>query len=209
MTELNKILDAIKAKPIVPVLTIHDIDHAVPIADAFSEAGIDTLEITFRSEHGAAAIEKIKTERSDIIVGAGTVINSQNCETAINCGSDFIVTPGTTEELLNILSNLPIPAFPGISTVSEAMNALEKGFTYQKLFPAGIVGGPGFLKSINAPLPQVNFMPSGGVSQNNVADYLSLNNVFCVCGTWMMNKEMIDQENWADLTDYIKLQTTS
>ena len=209
MTELNKILDAIKAKPIVPVLTIHDIDHAVPIADAFSEAGIDTLEITFRSEHGAAAIEKIKTERSDIIVGAGTVINSQNCETAINCGSDFIVTPGATEELLNILSNLPIPAFPGISTVSEAMNALEKGFTYQKLFPAGIVGGPGFLKSINAPLPQVNFMPSGGVSQNNAADYLSLNNVFCVCGTWMMNKERIDQENWAGLTDYIKQQTTS
>ena len=208
MTVLNKILYAIKAKPIVPVLTIHDINHAVPLADAFAEAEIDTLEITFRSEQGAAAIEKIKTERPDIIVGAGTVINSQNCQTAINCGSDFIVTPGATEELLTILSNLSIPAIPGISTVSEAMNALEKGFGYQKLFPAGIAGGPGFLKSINAPLPQVNFMPSGGISQNNAGDYLSLNNVFCVCGTWMVDKEMIKQENWADLTDYIKQQTT-
>ena len=204
MTELNKILDAIKTKPIVPVLTIYNLDHAVPLADAFAAAYINTLEITFRSEYAAAAIEKIKAERPEMIVGAGTVINAQNCQTAIDCGSDFVVTPGITKELLTALSNMPIPAIPGITSVSEAMVTLEKGFTYQKLFPADIAGGPSFLKSIHAPLPQINFMPSGGISQKNVSDYLSLNNVFCVCGTWMVDKEMVAQESWGQLANYIK-----
>ncbi|MEC7092421.1 MAG: keto-deoxy-phosphogluconate aldolase, partial [Pseudomonadota bacterium] len=154
MTEINKILDAIKDKPIVPVLTIYNLDHAVPLADAFAEAEINTLEITFRSEHAATAIEKIKTERPEMIIGAGTVIDLQNCHTAIDCGSDFVVTPGITEELLTALSNMPITAIPGITSVSEAMDTFEKGFTYQKLFPASIAGGPSFLKSIFAPLPQ-------------------------------------------------------
>ena len=208
MTKLNKILDAIKAKPIVPVLTIYNLDHAVPLADAFAEAEINTLEITFRSEHAAKAIEKIKTERPEMIIGAGTVIDLQNCHTAIDCGSDFVVTPGITKELLTALSNIPIPAIPGITSVSEAMEILEKGFTYQKLFPASIAGGPSFLKSIYAPLPQINFMPSGGISQENVSDYLSLNNVFCVCGTWMVNKEMVAQESWGQLANYIKQHTS-
>ena len=208
MTELNKILDAIKDKPIVPVLTIYNLDHAVPIADAFAEAEINTLEITFRSEHAATAIEKIKTERPEMIIGAGTVIDSQNCHTAIDCGSDFVVTPGITEELLTALSNMPITAIPGITSVSEAMDTFEKGFTYQKLFPASIAGGPSFLKSIYAPLPQINFMPSGGISQKNASDYLSLNNVFCVCGTWMVNKEMVAQESWGQLANYIKQNTS-
>ena len=208
MTEINKILDAIKDKPIVPVLTIYNLDHAVPLADAFAEAEINTLEITFRSEHAATAIEKIKTERPEMIIGAGTVIDPQNCHTAIDCGSDFVVTPGITEELLTALSNMPITAIPGITSVSEAMDTFEKGFTYQKLFPASIAGGPSFLKSIFAPLPQINFMPSGGISQKNASDYLSLNNVFCVCGTWMVNKEMVAQENWGQLTNYIKQHTS-
>lgn len=208
MTEINKILDAIKDKPIVPVLTIYNLDHAVPLADAFAEAEINTLEITFRSEHAATAIEKIKTERPEMIIGAGTVINLQNCHTAIDCGSDFVVTPGITEELLTALSNMPITAIPGITSVSEAMDTFEKGFTYQKLFPASIAGGPSFLKSIFAPLPQINFMPSGGISQKNASDYLSLNNVFCVCGTWMVNKEMVAQESWGQLANYIKQHTS-
>ena len=208
MTELSKILDAIKAKPIVPVLTIYNPDHAIPLADAFAEADIDTLEITFRSEHAAKAIEKIKTERPEMIIGAGTVIDRQNCHIAIDCGSDFVVTPGITKELLTALSNIPIPAIPGITSVSEAMEILEKGFTYQKLFPASIAGGPSFLKSIYAPLPQINFMPSGGISQKNASDYLSLNNVFCVCGTWMVNKEMVAQESWGQLANYIKQHTS-
>ena len=208
MTEINKILDAIKDKPIVPVLTIYNLDHAVPLADAFAEAEINTLEITFRSEHAATAIEKIKTERPEMIIGAGTVIDLQNCHTAIDCGSDFVVTPGITEELLKALSNMPITAIPGITSVSEAMDTFEKGFTYQKLFPASIAGGPSFLKSIFAPLPQINFMPSGGISQKNASDYLSLNNVFCVCGTWMVNKEMVAQESWGQLANYIKQHTS-
>ncbi|MEC7475733.1 MAG: bifunctional 4-hydroxy-2-oxoglutarate aldolase/2-dehydro-3-deoxy-phosphogluconate aldolase [Pseudomonadota bacterium] len=208
MTEINKILDAIKDKPIVPVLTIYNLDHAVPLADAFAEAEINTLELTFRSEHAATAIEKIKTERPEMIIGAGTVIDLQNCHTAIDCGSDFVVTPGITEELLTALSNMPITAIPGITSVSEAMDTFEKGFTYQKLFPASIAGGPSFLKSIFAPLPQINFMPSGGISQKNASDYLSLNNVFCVCGTWMVNKEMVAQESWGQLANYIKQHTS-
>ena len=208
MTALNKILDAIKAKPIVPVLTIYNLNHAVPLADAFAEADINTLEITFRSAHAAAAIEKIKTERPEMIIGAGTVISSQNCQTAIDCGSDFVVTPGITNELITALSNMPIPAIPGITSVGEAMVTLEKGFTHQKLFPASIAGGASFLKSIYAPLPQINFMPSGGISQKNASDYLCLNNVFCVCGTWMVDKEMVAQESWRQLANYIKQHTS-
>ncbi|MAL86314.1 MAG: keto-deoxy-phosphogluconate aldolase [Opitutae bacterium] len=208
MTALNKILDAIKVKPIVPVLTIYNLNHAVPLADAFAEADINTLEITFRSAHAAAAIEKIKTERPEMIIGAGTVISSQNCQTAIDCGSDFVVTPGITNELITALSNMPIPAIPGITSVGEAMETLEKGFTHQKLFPASIAGGTSFLKSIYAPLPQINLMPSGGISQKNASDYLCLNNVFCVCGTWMVNKEMVAKESWGQLANYIKQHTS-
>jgi 2-dehydro-3-deoxyphosphogluconate aldolase/(4S)-4-hydroxy-2-oxoglutarate aldolase len=204
MTELNKILDAVKTKPIIPVLTIYNLDHAVPLVDTFAKANINTLEITFRTELGALAIEKIKTERPEMIIGAGTVINEQDSQTAINCGSDFIVTPGITDNLLETLSQLSIPTIPGIASASEAMIALEKGFTHQKLFPASIIGGPDFLQAIYAPLPQISFMPSGGVSQKNAADYLSHNNVFCVCGTWMVDKEMVAQENWSELANYIK-----
>ena len=121
------------------------------------------MEITFRSEQAAAAIEKIKAERPEMIVGAGTVINAHNCQTAIDCGSDFVVTPGITKKLLTALSNMSIPAIPGVTSVSEAMETLENGFTHQKLFPSSIAGGQ-VLKSTRT-FPQINFMPSGGISQ--------------------------------------------
>ena len=163
MTEINKILDAIKDKPIVPVLTIYNLDHAVPLADAFAEAEINTLEITFRSEHAATAIEKIKTERPEMIIGAGTVIDYRIAIPLL-----IAVATLSSRQVLQrtfiVLSNMPITAIPGITSVSEAMDTFEKGFTYQKLFPPALQVVE-FLKSIFAPLPQINLMLSGGISQ--------------------------------------------
>ena len=183
--------------PVIPVIVIDDIDDAVPLAKALVNAGLKVLEITLRTDCGLAAISKIKNEVPDAIVGAGTVVTVDDLQQSIAAGSQFIVSPGTTAALVDAALEQSIPLLPGVVTPTEAMAMLSKGIRYMKFFPAQAAGGIPMLKSIAGPLPQIKFCPTGGVTADNASDFLALDNVLCVGGTWMLSKQDIAAKNWA------------
>ena len=134
-------------------------------------------------------------------VGAGTVINTDILEQALAAGADFIVTPAVSPQLLAALTKCNVPVLPGVSNTGDILMALEYGFEEQKLFPASLAGGTAFVSAVSSVFRAASFCPTGGVSEQNKMDYLSLNNVFAVGGTWIANKEWVAQENWQAITD--------
>lgn len=189
-----------RTAPVIPVMVIEDLSNAVPLAKALVAGGLTVLEITLRTEAGLAAISAIKAAVPEAIVGAGTVVNIQNLEAAIAAGSEFIVTPGTTPQLIDAAIASGVPLLPGINTPSEAMALLEKGITAMKFFPAEAAGGIPMLKSIAGPLPQITFCPTGGINIKNAVEYLALKNVACVGGSWMVPESLIAESNWEAIT---------
>ncbi len=186
--------------PVIPVMVINQLEQAVPLARALVAGGLKVLEITLRTPVALEAIRSIKAEVPDAIVGAGTIINTQTLQQALNAGAEFIVSPGVTDEMLEAALASGVPILPGVVTPSEVMRLLEKGITAMKFFPAEAAGGIPMLKSIGGPLPQVTFCPTGGVTPKNAPDYLALNNVACVGGSWMAPAELVDAGNWAEIT---------
>ena len=146
------------------------------------------------------AIRRIKAEVPDAIVGAGTIINTQTLQQALDAGAEFIVSPGVTDSLLDAALASGVPILPGVVTPSEVMRLLEKGITAMKFFPAEAAGGIPMLKSIGGPLPQVTFCPTGGVTPKNAPEYLALSNVACVGGSWMAPADLVDAGNWQEIT---------
>ena len=196
---MTAIKDIMNTSPVIPVMVINKLEHAVPLANALVEGGLKVLEITLRTPIALEAIKKIKAEVPDAIVGAGTVINLETLNQVIDAGSEFIVSPGVTDKLIDAALKSGIPILPGIATPSEVMNLLEKGITEMKFFPAEAAGGIPMVKSIGGPLPQVTFCPTGGVSPKNAADYLALKNVACVGGSWMAPASLVDAEDWDEI----------
>tara|TARA_R110002050_G_scaffold71891_3_gene154640 strand:+ start:25204 stop:25836 length:633 start_codon:yes stop_codon:yes gene_type:complete len=186
--------------PIVPVMVINNVEHAVPLAKALVKGGLKVLEITLRTPAALESIRRIKAEVPDAIVGAGTIINIETLNQAIDAGAQFIVSPGTTDKLIDAAIATGVPLLPGIANPSDAMRLLEKGITAMKFFPAEAAGGVPMLKSIGAPIPQITFCPTGGVSQKNVKEYYGLSNVACVGGSWMCAASLVDAENWDEIT---------
>jgi 2-dehydro-3-deoxyphosphogluconate aldolase/(4S)-4-hydroxy-2-oxoglutarate aldolase len=186
--------------PIVPVMVINNVEHAVPLAKALVKGGLKVLEITLRTPAALESIRRIKAEVPDAIVGAGTIINIETLNQAIEAGAQFIVSPGTTDKLIDAALATGVPLLPGIANPSDAMRLLEKGITAMKFFPAEAAGGVPMLKSIGAPIPQIMFCPTGGVSQKNVKEYYRLPNVACVGGSWMCAANLVDAENWDEIT---------
>ena len=186
--------------PIVPVMVINNVEHAVPLAKALVKGGLKVLEITLRTPAALESIRRIKAEVPDAIVGAGTIINIETLNQAIDAGAQFIVSPGTTDKLIDAAIATGVPLLPGIANPSDAMRLLEKGITAMKFFPAVAAGGVPILKSIGAPIPQITFCPTGGVSQKNVKEYYGLSNVACVGGSWMCAASLVDAENWDEIT---------
>jgi 2-dehydro-3-deoxyphosphogluconate aldolase/(4S)-4-hydroxy-2-oxoglutarate aldolase len=186
--------------PIVPVMVINNVEHAVPLAKALVKGGLKVLEITLRTPAALESIRRIKAEVPDAIVGAGTIINIETLNQAIEAGAQFIVSPGTTDKLIDAALATGVPLLPGIANPSDAMRLLEKGITAMKFFPAEAAGGIPMLKSIGAPIPQITFCPTGGVSQKNVKAYYDLPNVACVGGSWMCAANLVDAENWDEIT---------
>jgi len=184
---------------VIPVLVINKIEDAVPLATALVEGGLDVLEITLRTPGAIEAIGLIKQALPNAIVGSGTVINPSTLNDSLNAGVDFIVSPGTTAELLDEVHKTSAPLLPGASTPTEVMSLMAQGFDAMKFFPAEAAGGVSMLKSIGGPLPQVTFCPTGGINLSNAPQYLSLNNVACVGGTWMLDKKLIEQKNWSEI----------
>lgn len=186
--------------PLMPVMVINNADHAVPLAKALVKGGLKVLEITLRTDAALESIRRIKAEVPDAIVGAGTIINIDTLNAAIEAGAEFIVSPGTTDKMIDAAIATGVPLLPGVANPSDAMRLLEKGITEMKFFPAEAAGGVPMLKSIGAPIPQITFCPTGGISQKNVKDYFSLKNVACVGGSWMCAADLVDAENWDEIT---------
>jgi len=194
------IKEIMNSSPIVPVMVINNVEHAVPLAKALVAGGITTLEITLRTEAALESITRIKAEVPEATVGAGTIINIETLNKAIAAGAEFIVSPGTTDAMIDAAIATGVPLLPGIANPSDAMRLLEKGITEMKFFPAEAAGGIPMLKSIGAPIPQITFCPTGGVNQKNVKDYYKLPNVACVGGSWMCAANLVDAENWDEIT---------
>lgn len=182
--------------PVVPVVVIENLEDAVPLAKALYYGGLKALEITLRTPVAAEAVKLMKEAVPEAYVGTGTVIDKATFEASVAAGADFMVSPGVNDELLALAKETDIPFLPGAATPSEVMNLASHGFKFLKFFPAEAAGGAPMLKSIGGPLPQVKFCPTGGISLATAPKYLALNNVVCVGGTWMLDKELIANKDW-------------
>lgn len=189
------------AGPVVPVLVIKELEHAVPLAKALVAGGIKVLEITLRTPVALAAIEKIAKEVPEAIVGAGTVTNGEQLRQVTEAGAQFAISPGLTTDLLKAGKAGSIALIPGISSTSELMNGIDLGYTHFKFFPAEASGGVKAIKSISGPFPQVVFCPTGGISPSNYLDYLSLPNVKCAGGSWLAPDDAMAEGDWQRITD--------
>ncbi len=184
-----------KLAPIVPVLVIDDVTKARPLAEALVAGGLPALEVTLRTPVALEAItEMAKVEGGR--VGAGTLLTPADVAAAKAAGATFGVSPGATDALLTACEAHDLPTLPGAATATEAMKLLERGYRVQKFFPAEASGGAPALKAIGAPIPQVSFCPTGGVSPKNAMDYLSLSNVLCAGGSWVAPKDLVAAGDW-------------
>ncbi|MDR0436134.1 MAG: bifunctional 4-hydroxy-2-oxoglutarate aldolase/2-dehydro-3-deoxy-phosphogluconate aldolase [Propionibacteriaceae bacterium] len=192
---------------IIPVVALHDAADAVPLARALLAGGLPVIEVTFRTAAAAEAIRQMATVPG-VVVGAGTVIDAQQARLAAAAGARFLVSPGLLAEVAEQARTLGLTLFPGVSTGSEIMQALSLGLTGLKLFPAGIVGGPAAIKAFSGPFPQVGFIPTGGVNEANLADYLALPQVIAVGGTWMLPGDAVADKDWHRIVRLAKAAIT-
>jgi len=196
--------EVMQVSPIIPVLAIEDASKVLDIAKALQEGGVNIMEITLRTDAAYEAIAVVAKELPSMCVGAGTVVNLKQYKEVKKQGAQFIISPGVNESLLEYSKNSGITYIPGVSTASEIMLALEYGLYDLKLFPANIVGGVKALKAFSGPFSQVNFCPTGGVSLENLTEYIGLDNVACVGGTWFCAKELIDKGDYKTITALCK-----
>jgi 2-dehydro-3-deoxyphosphogluconate aldolase/(4S)-4-hydroxy-2-oxoglutarate aldolase len=183
--------------PVIPVLTIDDVAHAVPLAEALVAGGLAVLEVTLRTPAALDSIRAIRAAVPDAVVGAGTVINAAQFAAAVQAGSQFLVSPGFSLRLVDAAQDYGIPLLPGATTPTEIMAALDAGIDTLKFFPAAQSGGAAMLRALAAPLPTVAFCPTGGITLANVRDYLSLPNVLCVGMSSIVTKEWLAAGDWA------------
>lgn len=197
---MKNILDIMRSSAVIPVIAIDDLAHAVPLAKALVAGGIRVLEVTLRTAHGLAAIRAIAEQVPDAIIGVGTLTQPDEFVAARDAGAVFGVSPGLTAALIAAAKSSGLPLLPGVMTPSEVMHAREAGFRQLKLFPAVPAGGIGMLNGIGGPLPDVMFCPTGGISQDNAAQFLALKNVACVGGSWLTPKDALQAGDWARIT---------
>lgn len=181
---------------LIPVLTINDVNKAAPLAIAMKAGGIEVAEVTFRTADADDAIKAMKAAVPDMQVGAGTIVTQSDIDRALQAGSDFLITPATTPDLLRLLRDCPVPVYPGASTASEALELYQRGYKVVKFFPAEAIGGAKAVKSIGAPLPQITFIPTGGINAALAPQYLSLANVAAIGGSWMIDEAHVQSGDW-------------
>lgn len=183
---MKDVLQKIEQYKIVPVVTIQKIEDTADMLEGLLEGGLPVAEICFRTDCAEEAIKLAVKKYPEMLVGAGTVINGEQCERAIGAGAKFIVSPGLSEEVAKVCREKNVPYLPGVVTPTEIMKALSLGLTRLKFFPAGSFGGLNTIKALSAAFPQVRFMPTGGVNLANMNEYLSFPNIFACGGSWMM-----------------------
>jgi 2-dehydro-3-deoxyphosphogluconate aldolase/(4S)-4-hydroxy-2-oxoglutarate aldolase len=203
MTRRNWKVDAEKVLaegPVIPVIVIHRLEHAVPLASALVAGGVRVLEITLRTPVAVEAIRLISEGVPEAIVGAGTVINAEELKAVEQAGALFAISPGLTPELLEAANRGAIALVPGVSTISELMTGISRGYTHFKFFPAEAAGGVKTLKAFAGPFPAIKFCPTGGITPETCNDYLALANVMCVGGSWLVPSDAVENERWEEVT---------
>ena len=193
-------LQVMQDAPVIPVIVLNDIAHAVPMARALVAGGIRMLEVTLRTPQALACIEAIARDVPEAVVGAGTVRSRADAQAAAMAGARFAVSPGFTPAVGQACRDVGLALLPGVATGSEIMQALEAGFTELKFFPALQAGGPAMLKAWSGPFFDVKFCPTGGVTLQNAPDLLALPNVLCVGGSWLVPFDALAQGDWARIT---------
>jgi 2-dehydro-3-deoxyphosphogluconate aldolase/(4S)-4-hydroxy-2-oxoglutarate aldolase len=196
LTALQVMQDA----PVIPVIVLHDVKHAVALARALVAGGIRMLEVTLRTPQALACLEAIAREVPDAVAGAGTVRSAADVQASLNAGARFAVSPGYTHTVGQACRDAGLPLLPGVATGSEIMAAQEDGYNELKFFPAMQAGGPAMLKAWGGPFIDVRFCPTGGVTQANAAEFLALSNVACVGGSWLTPADALAAGDWARIT---------
>ena len=197
LTPLHVMQDA----PVIPVIVLHDVAHAVPMARALVAGGIRMLEVTLRTPQALACMEAIARDVPEAVLGAGTVRSQADAQAAINAGARFAVSPGYTSALGQACRALGLPLLPGVATGSEIMQAQADGYQQLKFFPALQAGGLAMLKAWSGPFFDVDFCPTGGLTPENAPQFLALPNVRCVGGSWLVPADALAAGDWARITE--------
>lgn len=200
MMTLEQRLQQIK---IVPVIAINDAAHAVPLAKVLVENGLPCAEVTFRTDAAQESIRLMRDAYPELLIGAGTVLTTQQVDQAISAGADFIVSPGLNSTTVKYCQQRGIAIVPGVNNPSLVEQAMELGLKTLKFFPAEPSGGVAMLKALSAVYP-VQFMPTGGVNPRNVADYLAIPSVVACGGTWMVPSDLMDSGNWDEIARLVR-----
>lgn len=193
-------MNLLELSPVVPVVVLENRAHAVPLARALLAGGVPVIEVTLRSDAALDAVRAIAAEVPGMVVGAGTVRSAAQAEAAVAAGAQFLVSPGSTDRLLDALAEQAVPFLAGVATPSEMLRLLERGIAEAKLFPASAVGGTALLKAVSGPLPQLRFCPTGGISAASAPEYLALPNVGCVGGSWLAPADALATGDWDRVT---------
>lgn len=193
--ELSTVLEALERDGVVPVAVIDEGVAVEQLADAVFTAGARCIEITMRTPAAVSTIRQL-ADRGDLIVGAGTVLNTRQLDQAVQAGAKFVVTPGWSREVAKQCVAQGIPLIPGVATPTEVMEALAFGLDTLKLFPANLLGGPAAITSFSGPFPDVNWMPTGGVTPTNLGAYLKIPTVLAVGGSWMVSRQLLRSDAW-------------
>lgn len=196
---MNELIQKLKEIRIVPVVKIDDAKKAVPLAKSLIEGGIPCAEVTFRTEGAKEAIKEMHEAYPDMLIGAGTVLNAKQVDEAIEAGATFIVSPGLNPNTVKYCKEKGIPILPGVVTASEIEQAIELGLCAVKFFPAEANGGLKTLKALSAPYYKMEFMPTGGIQESNVKEYLAFDKVIACGGSWMVKDELIENEKFEEI----------
>ena len=189
---------------VLPVVTAYTVEGTVTLAKTLATNGIPGIEITCRTDCALDAIKAVKDADIDILLGAGTVTNAELLKEISEIGVDFAVSPGVTTSLLRAASKTNCLLLPGVSSASEIMQCMEHGIKHMKLFPAVSINALELLKAFHAPFPDVQFCPTGGVNMNNLIEFIQMPNVFCVGGSWMVPKKLIQNNEWNAISEICK-----
>ena len=182
---------------IIPVIKINDAEKAVPLARALCAGGLPAAEVTFRTPAAAEAIRRIRAEVPEVCVCAGTVLNAETAERAVEAGAEAVISPGTNPAVVKWCLEMGVPVIPGCATPTEVEACMRMGLDFVKLFPAEVVGGVAMLKALSGPYSHMAFMPTGGVSPENAAAYLAQKNVVCCGGSWMVPEKLLESGDFA------------
>ena len=194
------VLSRLAKSIIVPVVVLDKKEDAIPTAKAMAAGGVDTMEITFRTACAPEAIKAVAENCPDVLVGAGTIVNLEQCKLAVEMGAKFIVSPGFSEEIVAWCVENNIPVVPGCVTPTEIMSALKHGLNMVKFFPANVYGGLNAMKNLSAPFVGLKFLPTGGVNAANIKEYVDAPFIQAVGGSWVCPKNEISAGNWEKIT---------